>query len=144
MPGQSSICPDNHCGPCHQSWSPFSCEASTPLEPRSAGFSTVEQYAHSSLFVSLRISSTLCHTNCFHSPLFRIQLRAVLLSSQNLTPSTFNCDCIALRTVFISCASILADISSNRGMESSFKGATLVLLVINLAWVWPSSVRYTK
>ena len=142
--GQSSICPVNHCGPRHQSSSPFSCEASTPLEPRSAGFSTVKQCTHSSLFVSLRISSALCRTICFHSPFFRIQLRAVFLSSQNRTPSTLNCDCIAVRTVFISCASIFSDISSNQGMESSFKGATLVLLVINPAWVLPSSIRFTK
>ena len=112
----------SHCGPRHQSSFSLSWEASAPLEPKSAGFSPVGQYAHSSLFVRLRISFTLCRTNFFHSPLFWIQLRAVLLSSQNLTPSIFSCDCNELRIVFISWASILADINSNRGIESSFKG----------------------
>lgn len=123
-------------GPHHQSSSSFSWEVSTPLEPRSAGFFKVKQYAHFSLFVSLRISSTLCHTNRFHLPLFWIQLSAVLLSIQNLTPSTFTCDCNALHTVFISCANILTDINSKHGMESCFKGVTLISLATKLAWAW--------
>ena len=44
-----------------------------------------------------------------------------MLSSQNLTVSVFSCDCNALHVVFISWASILADINSNRAIESSFR-----------------------
>ena len=48
--------------------------------------------------------------------------RAVLLSNQNVTASVFSCDCNALHVVFISWASILADINSNRAIESSLRG----------------------
>ena len=82
--------------------------------------------------------------DCFHSPLFCIQLRAVLLSSQNLTPSNLTRDCNGFFTVCMSRASILADINSKCRIESSFRGATLILLATYLTWALPSFVRYTK
>ena len=51
-----------------------------PLEPKSAGYS-VFLYPQSFLCVNFKISPTWWQTNCFHSPLFSIRHRAVLLSN---------------------------------------------------------------
>ena len=64
--------------------------------------------------------------------LFCIQLRAVLLFSPNLTPSNLTCDCNAFFTACMSCVSILADINSKRGIESSERGDSSLLAVLIL------------
>lgn len=57
--GQSCGCFVSHAGPRHQSWFPFNCGANSPLDPRSAGFSSVEQYAQFSLLLSFKMFTRL-------------------------------------------------------------------------------------
>ena len=95
----------------------------------SVGFSRLGQYLQSPLSLSFKISFTRCLTNCFHSPLFIIQNKVVWLSSHSFERLTLCCEARASSTLTISFTSISAAISSNLGIDSSFKGATLVFEV---------------
>ena len=130
--GHSSLGPDNQVGPHHHNSFFFSLEASSPLEPISAGFCSPGQCAQSSFGVILKMSFTRWRTNCFHSPLLLIHQSAVLLSSHwrelFISTPSFKAFC----TVSISFANTLPDINSSLGIVCIFSGATLVLDVSSI------------
>ena len=119
--GQLPTPPVNHWGPSHQSLSPFRSVARMPLDPRSAGFSCPTTWPHWFLLLTFNISSTLCCTNVFHSPLFCIQYNTVMLSDQYLISLISVCLLKAFTPVCIKVVRILAAISSNLGIERPFK-----------------------
>ena len=143
--GQSLGVPFNHDGPVHQRLLFLSSVIRTPLDPKSAGFSIPGQCPQSLFELTLRISSTMCCTNCFQPPGLLTQHNTVLLSVQYLAPSNSYSDYNARLTASISCAKILAAINSNLDILSSLIGATLVLLATNFTYTLSHTMvtRYT-
>ena len=117
--GQLSLSCESHSGPSHHSFDSFNFVAADPRDLISARCSSPRQWPHSDLFVNLSISLSLCCTNFFHSLLFRIQQKAVLLSNQSFLPVNFNWNCKALTAKLGNCT---------KGIVNSFRGATLYLL----------------
>ena len=141
--GQPSFGPDNQAGPRHHNSFSFNLEASSPLEPMSAGFCSPGQCAQSSFCVILKISLTRWRTNCFHSPLLLIHQSAVLLSNHWREPFISTSSFKAFCTVSTSFANTLPDINSNLGIVCVLSGAILVLDVNSVTEKAPYS-SHTK
>ena len=125
-----------HVGPFHQGELLASNRGFTPLDARSAGFSTPGTWAHTSVGKSCLISATLWLTNYFHSFSFPwIQYRTFLESVQQRTRLIMRHCSSAVLIRAVNLANINAAKSSNLGMVCFFCGATRVFDAINRTWV---------
>ena len=121
-----------HVGPFHQRELLASDSEFTPLDARSAGFSTPGIWAHTSVGKSCLISATLWLTNCFHSLFFPwIQNRTFFESVQQRTRLiTRHCSsAVLIRAVNL--ANINSAKSSNLRTFCFFSGETRSFDAIN-------------
>ena len=88
--GQWSLLITRNLGPSHQSFEFWSFSGSTPLVPRSLGFTLVGQCRHGTSGTSSWISFTLLFTYGLHTPSFLIQYSAVILSIHMVTLEIFS------------------------------------------------------
>ena len=88
--GQCSLSSVIHIGPFHHNRLSFNLEVVILQVTRSAGLSFPGQCLHSMPSVNFKISSTLWQTNCFHSPLFRIQRKLPYYPTIGTVFSRFN------------------------------------------------------